>query len=178
MDTTAQAELALTSERLLFGQACPPQAARPGKALLVKPLLARAEPELRLRQIRSAANWAQYLQERIQIEAQYGVESHAAQAMVDAMRRRQATQAIAWYFLHNQKVIVGAIGLLTFEYASVRCGRLQDVDVFARFRGHGYGHQLLATIETHAFRRGLQHLVVGADQDDWPLQWYLKSGYQ
>jgi GNAT superfamily N-acetyltransferase len=95
--------------------------------------------------------------------------------MVAAMRRRAATMPIRWCLVWARGERVGAVGLLAFDGGEA--GRLQEVDVFPRFRGHGCGRWLLGAIEADTAASGCRLLVVGADRDDWPLGWYGRNGY-
>lgn len=49
--------------------------------------------------------------------------------------------------------------------------------MFPRWRGLGHGNRLLRAIEALAMRTGISDLIVGADEDDWPLGWYQRRGY-
>ena len=168
---------ALRSEALLFGAAVPVHDAVGAKVLLVKRLV-HGTDEVRhaLVAIEAEGDWAAYAEERVRVEAGLGAGAGDARRMVEAMRRRAATLPIRWFFVWAGGERVGAVGLLTLE-GSV-AGRLQDVDVFPRFRGRGLGRLLLRAIEAEAAAVGCRLLVVGADRDDWPRGWYERSGYR
>jgi len=52
---------------------------------------------------------------------------------------------------------------------------LQEVDVFPSWRG--YGDALLAAVLELLVAEGSNTVVVGADEDDWPLTWYRRRGF-
>lgn len=53
------------------------------------------------------------------------------------------------------------------SYESKRVlGRLQEVDDFPGWRGHGYGDALLAAVLTLLVVDGCTSVVVGSDEDD------------
>jgi ribosomal protein S18 acetylase RimI-like enzyme len=172
--------VALRSEGLLFGEATPLETADvPGVAtvLLVKEL-AQGAGEVRhaLARIEAEADWAAYAEERALVEVELGVGAAQARRMVEGMRRRAAALPLRWSFVWAGGERVGAVGLLTFDGGAA--GRLQDVDVFPRFRGRGFGRLLLRAIEAEAAALGCRSLVVGADHDGWPLGWYERNGYR
>jgi ribosomal protein S18 acetylase RimI-like enzyme len=166
---------ALRSEELLFGDAAPVGDAVGAKVLLVKRLVHGADEVRRaLVAIEAERDWAAYTQERALLEEGLGADAAETRRMVEAMRRRAATLPIRWFFVWAGGERVGAVGLMTLEEA----GRLQDVDVFPRFRGRGLGRLLLRAIEAEATAAGCRLLVVGADHDDWPRRWYERNGYR
>jgi GNAT superfamily N-acetyltransferase len=172
--------IARESEVILFGSA-QSAAQAVGKALLIKALPTLPPQPISgsvLREIVSESDWTHYTNERAVVEAAYGIAQPRVTDMVNQMRARSRAIPIAWYFFHIESNLVGAVGLLQLQFEQLRAGRLQDVDVFPRFRGLGYGNRLLAAIETLAATSGNTHLVIGADQDDWPLRWYLRNGYE
>jgi ribosomal protein S18 acetylase RimI-like enzyme len=168
---------ALRSEALLFGDAMPVEDAVGAKVLLVKRLVHGADEVRRaLVAIEAKGDWADYAQERALVEEGLGAGAAEARRMVEAMRRRAAMLPIRWFFVWAGGERVGAVGLLTLEGGVA--GRLQDVDVFPRFRGRGLGRLLLRAIEAEAAAAGCRLLVVGADHDDWPSRWYERNGYR
>lgn len=170
---------ALESERWLFKQVAIAPEDVPAKVLLCKrivvPTATQSPPALE--PILSAELWDQYRAERCQIEKAYGLDHAAVNHMVERMRLRAEQLPISWYFLRLKAQWPAAVGLLRFTFQGQALGRLQDVDVFPRFRGQGIGNQLLAAIEAHVAAHGLPYLFVGADEDDWPLAWYERHGY-
>ena len=49
--------------------------------------------------------------------------------------------------------------------------------MFPLWRGQGYGDALLAAVLEVLAREGSRTVVVGADEDDWPLSWYRTRGF-
>jgi GNAT superfamily N-acetyltransferase len=56
--------------------------------------------------------------------------------------------------------------------------RLAEIDVFPAWRGRGYGDAVLAAIVDRLAGEGCTMLVVGADEDDWPLSCYRSRGFR
>ncbi len=163
------------SEFLLFGEVQP---SHKKKVLLARELGNRDSIVTgRLRLIHSPDDWSQYERERAAVEEAYGVTPTQVEAVVGHMRRSAARHPIRWHFYETEEVVVGAVGF--FEYStegSFYC-RLQDVDVFPRFRRHGHGNGLLSASLAHAQALGARALTVCADEDDWPLHWYVRHQF-
>lgn len=172
------AALARQSEIILFGAAPPPLAGLAGKALVYRRLTpARVQAPIPLTQISSEHDWACYRHEREAVEAAYGVTAAGVDRMIATMRAMGAVLEIHWYFLLQDAMPAGAVGLLRYDSAGYCCGRLQDVDIFPSWRGRGLGNRLLQSVEALAAAQGVEYLFIGADEDDWPLGWYLRNGY-
>jgi GNAT superfamily N-acetyltransferase len=52
------------------------------------------------------------------------------------------------------------------------------VDVFPEHRGHGFGTALLEGVRRLLVAENITTLVVGADDDDWPLDRYRRLGFR
>jgi len=46
------------------------------------------------------------------------------------------------------------------------------------WRGQGYGDGLLTAVLAMLNAEGVSTVVVGADEDDWPLSWYRRRGFR
>ena len=173
-----RAEAAIHSQQLLFGTASLPQVdEKPGIALLGKRVVrCRASDDLRI--IASPVAWEDYFRLRCQVESAYGLDVAATWPMIETMRERQTRLSIKWYFLNVKQENVAAVGLLEFDFNHAHCGRLQDVDVFPQYRRRGFGNRLLSAIEALAANCGVADLFVEARENDWPLQWYVRHGYE
>lgn len=175
-----EAALALLSEQLLFpGDTRRAPAVGPAKVLLTRPtagpLLARRR--VRLEAAVSDQDWVEYEQQRLVVEAGFGVVASEARSMVAALRTRQHERNLQLYLARNVATLVGAIARFRLP-TQPACGRLQEVDVFSPWRGSGYGDGLLAAILETLAGEGCTLAVVGADEDDWPLAWYRSRGFQ
>jgi GNAT superfamily N-acetyltransferase len=172
---TTLLEAARHSEFLLFGAV----KEAPEKKVLLARETARSDvlPDSRLRLIRSSKEWAQYEDERLLIEQAYGLSPTEVATVVQHMKRSTSRHPIGWHFYEVDQAAVGAVGFFEFAFAGQPYCRLQDVDVFPRFRGRGYGNGLLQSCSSHAAACGAKALVVGADEDDWPLQWYIRHQF-
>lgn len=171
---------ALASERLLFGEVRPATGPGPHRALMARTVATAAPPArpVRLREIAGEAAWDRYRDARTEVEAAYGLDAEAVEAIVVRMRRAAASHPIRWYGLVEEGgAEVGTVGRLVVDAAGVRIWRLQDVDVFPPFRGRGFGHALLDATMNLAAHRGVPVVMVGADEDDWPLAWYERRGF-
>ncbi|GLY15611.1 hypothetical protein Kisp01_26260 [Kineosporia sp. NBRC 101677] len=169
--------LALTSERLLFPLTRELAADDPsiGKALLAHtgepPPVAK---QLTLKQISSPADWRLYEELRIEVEAGFGVPPPQARTIVAVLRQRTAILRLAMYFGHTtEDGVVGSIG----HFGESGWARLQEVDIFPAWRGQGLGDALLAATLHQLHADGVNTVIVGADEDDWPLSWYRRRGF-
>ncbi len=167
---------ALDSERLLFPatRELAPGDPAIGKALLARPthLPPPTRPSLTLTPISSPQDWLLYEQMRIEVEAGFDVPPQEARSMVAALRERSAELGLLMLFARTPEV-VGAIG----HFGRGSWSRLQEVDIFPAWRGRGLGNALLSAILQHLADAGAQTVVVGADEDDWPLGWYRRLGF-
>ncbi|GAB3248049.1 GNAT family N-acetyltransferase [Kineosporia babensis] len=170
---------ALASERLLFPHTRELAAsdASVGKALLARPtqLPPPTRPSLTLTPIASPDDWQLYEQRRIEVEDGFGVPPQQARAMVAALRERTAVLELSMFFGRTTKDdVVAAIGY----FGRGRWVRLQEVDVFPAWRGRGYGDGLLsATLQHLTDTTDAEVVILGADEDDWPLEWYRRRGF-
>jgi GNAT superfamily N-acetyltransferase len=78
----------------------------------------------------------------------------------------------------TQTFLVGAGGSFRLPGPDQACARLQEIDVFHSWRGRGYGDGLLAALIARLRDQGCATVVVGADEDDWPLHWYRRRGFR
>lgn len=149
-----------------------------GKVLLVRASdVPFAEDELQLLQLRNDDDWATYLEHRIRVESELGVSAEQASIMVDAMRQRTSAPGIDCYLAHHGSRTVGAISWFHVP-GDQKAARLQEVDVFPECRGVGYGNRLLEAARSTLRASDVTMLVVGADEDDWPLDWYRRKGFR
>ncbi|GLY28185.1 GNAT family N-acetyltransferase [Kineosporia sp. NBRC 101731] len=165
---------ALASERLLFPDG------RPGP--LGKTLLVRSTqepwPTVRRLRLRPLTDWARYEQLRIEVEAGFGVGPEPARAMVAALRERIVRLRLTMLIADDD---IGALGWFPWptraDCARPGWARLQEVDVFPAHRGQGFGDALLAAALEHLAGCGVHTAIIGADEDDWPLDWYRRRGF-
>lgn len=140
------------------------------------PLPARAEVQLEL--VTSEKDWRSYAAQRVAVEAGFGVGEDAARRMVGELRARGDRIALDLYSARDRGQVVGAIGRLRLVPPQQSWARLQEVDVFPAWRGRGYGDALLAAMFALLVTEGSSTVVVGADEDDWPLSWYRRRGFR
>ncbi len=167
-------ELLVGTTRLLGADEAPGG----GKALLVRSTAdpVAASRAVQLHPVSFEDDWREYERERIAVEAGFGIDAAAAQAMVDALRARVNRLGLGLYLARDEDRLVGAVGqlrLLTRPWA-----RLQEVDVFPAWRGQGYGDAVLAAMLGLLASEGSTMAVVGADEDDWPLSWYRRRAFR
>jgi len=175
--------LALMSEQLLFngkgnGNERASRTRGPAKVLLVR---STAEPLRSRQQVRLGAatteqDWREYEAQRLVVETELGVDETKAQKMLDTLRDRREQLGLELYLARDGAILVGAIARFRLP-AQPSCARLQEVDVFPSWRGQGYGDALLAAMLEVLAREGSRTVVVGADEDDWPLNWYRRRGF-
>jgi GNAT superfamily N-acetyltransferase len=137
------------------------------------------EPRVRLEEIVAEHAWSRYLAARVTVEAPYGLDGHAVGGIVARMRAAAGAHPIRWFFVvDGSDVEVGAVGRLAFGTAGGLCWRLQDVDVFPAYRRGGLGNRLLEAVVQLAARDRAVAVFVAADEDDWPLAWYQRHGFE
>jgi len=174
---------ALRSEQLLdhsarvLGPAESPGAA---KALLVRAVdEPRAAPRtVDLVPVRSVQQWRHYEEQRIAVESGFGVGESEARRMVRELRDRGRRLGLRLYFAQDGRQVVGGVGSFRLPVPHQSCARLQEVDVFPGWRGQGYGDGLLTAVLAMLNAEGVSTVVVGADEDDWPLSWYRRRGFR
>lgn len=175
-----EADWALWSEQLLFDtsrQLDPDEAPGRGKSLLVRPT---AEPVAALRTVALHAvgsddDWHQYERERIAVEAGFGFNAATAQAMVDALRARADQLGLRLFLARDEERLVGAPVPAAGPALRPATGGRR---VLPTWRGRGYGDTVLAAIVDLLASEGSTMVVVGADEDDWPLSWYRRRGFR
>jgi len=186
------ADCALVSERLLFPatRTLDPDDPGVGKTLLTRPLhptpttapiaapiTARTPTTggLWLTPITTETDWDQYTTARIAVEADFGVSPARAVRMVEELRERARRLDLRMSFGRTADGIVAAVGHLDGPPGT--WSRLQEVDVFGPYRGRGFGNALLRAVLTRMAGRAATLAIVGADEDDWPLDWYRRRGF-
>jgi GNAT superfamily N-acetyltransferase len=151
-----------------------------GKALLVRnvaePL--RTRQSVSLRRIASLRHWQQYEERRIEVEAGFGVTEDEAVRRVRQLREGTERTGLDLYLANDDRRLVGAVGRFRLPVPDRPWARLQEVDVFPEWRGVGYGDALLSAAIGLLNDEGCASVVVGADEDDWPLQWYRRRGFR
>jgi GNAT superfamily N-acetyltransferase len=174
--------MALLSEQRLYPNSrllAETDPAAVGKALLVR----RSTPDvaaplrIELSPIDSERDWSLYAQYRILVEAGFGIGEARALAMVSNARLRTARLGLDLYFARDGETVIGAIGRFRLPSPYTYCARLQEVDVFPSWRNRGYGNALLAATFKLLASEGSTMVMVGADEDDWPLTWYRRRGF-
>jgi GNAT superfamily N-acetyltransferase len=174
-------QLALDTERALRPDAVQLREAvgAVGKALLVRdarqPFAAHG---LALLACTSDEQWSQYEDYRIPVEASFGLDEAAARDLVRLTRERTGPLGLRLWLATGQEGVVGGIGAFAVQGEGVSAARLQEVDVFPAHRGQGLGGALLEGVRRLLLSEGFRMLVVGADEDDWPLAWYRRLGFR
>jgi len=156
------------------------EAAGEGKALLVHPTVAVVPARVRvcLTPVLTEQDWRDYEDQRVVVEAGFGVDAVRARTMVEALRERSGRLGLGLYLASDGEQVVGAVGCFRLPPPHGRWARLQEVDVFPSWRGRGYGDALLAAVLELLVAEGSNTVVVGADEDDWPLTWYRRRGFR
>ncbi|QHC02028.1 GNAT family N-acetyltransferase [Epidermidibacterium keratini] len=150
------------------------------KALLVRSAagVSSARNSIMLRLIDTEAAWQRYTDSRIDVEAELGVDKTEARRMVDGLRAERARIGLDVFAAECDGEMVGAIGRFRMPYPNHGWARLQEVDVFPHWRGHGYGNAMIIAMLRLLEAEGVERVIVGADEDDWPLQWYRRLGFR
>lgn len=138
---------------------------------------AAADPDLTLEPIDSDDAWRIYQTHRIEVERAFGVDPKRAIGMVAALRRRVEVVGLQMFHAVAGAHRVGSFGQLRVECANTTGHRLQEIDVFPRFQGMGYGNALLRIATERLRHADAQVVIIGADEDDWPLRWYRRHGF-
>ena len=126
----------------------------------------------------SDSDWWRYEDARVPVEATFGLDERAARAMVRRTRERGARLGMRLEVAcpHGCELVAG-VGAFRHPGHTSHAARLQEVDVFPSHRGRGLGVALLEGARRLLVAEGVRTLVVGADEDDWPLAWYRRLGF-
>jgi GNAT superfamily N-acetyltransferase len=151
-----------------------------GKALLVRDLAEplRTRMSVSLRRVASVQHWRHYEEQRITVEAGFGVSPGEAVRRVQQLREGTERTGLDLYLAHDERRLVGAVGRFRLPVPNRPWARLQEVDIFPEWRRLGYGDALLSAVIGLLNDEGCKAVVVGADEDDWPLHWYRKRGFR
>lgn len=132
----------------------------------------------------SDEQWSRYVEERIPVEVAFGLDEASARALVQSVRIRGALLGMRlWRAFdergdHGDGDAVGGIAAFRHPGPIGLVARLQEGDVFPGYRGQGYGAALLEGARRLLVAEGVRRLVIGADEDDWPLGWYRRLGFR
>lgn len=170
-------ELWLHPEARALGPDEPPT---PGKALLVREVAEplRTSMTVSLRRVVSPLQWGLYEDQRISVEAGFGVAPEEAVRRVRRLRENTEHTGLDLYLARDERRLVGAVARFRLPVPDRPWARLQEVDVFPDWRGLGYGDALLSAAIGLLNDEGCRAVVVGADEDDWPVAWYRRRGFR
>jgi len=149
-----------------------------GKALLARDASTPFGPwSLDLQACDSDERWALYEEHRVPVEREFGLGETEARAMVRLTRERAVRLGLLlWLATDSKRQVVG--GVAAFRHSQdATVARLQEVDVFPAHRGQGFGAALLEAARLHLSSQDARVLIMGADEDDWPLHWYRRLGF-
>ena len=151
-----------------------------GKALLARDASTPFGPSsLVLQACDSDERWALYEDYRVPVENELGLGEAEARALVRRTRERSVGLGLRlWLGTDDDGQVVGAIAAFHHRQDATLAARLQEVDVFPAHRGQGLGIALVAGARLHLSSPGVGILIVGADEDDWPLAWYRRLGFR
>lgn len=175
--------MALATEQWLHPEARVLRSGGPseiGKALLVRDVAEpfRTRRSVTLRRVASPMHWHVYEDQRIKVEAGFGVAPDDASRRVQQLREGTERTGIDLYLARDEGRLVGAVGRFRLPVPDRPWARLQEIDVFPDWRGHGYGDALLSAVIGLLNDEGCSTVVVGADEDDWPVHWYRRRGFR
>ncbi len=176
-DATA---VALLSEQRLYPAArLLSETTTVAKALLVRPTAINIAARVRisLTPVVTERDWTVYADHRVAVEAGLGLDEATARAMVSTVRARTSHRGLDLYLARDAGTVVGAIARFRLPAPHAHWARLQEVDVFPVRRNRGYGNAVLAAMLTLLATEDSTMVVVGADEDDWPLSWYRRHGF-
>lgn len=176
------AEVALLTERALRPDcvALGDHDAVVGKALLARDASTPFGPwSLNLQACDSDAGWALYEDHRVPVESEFGLGEAEARALVRLTRERVARLGLRlWLATDDGGQVVGGIAAFRHSQGATLAARMQEVDVFPAHRGEGLGTALLESVRLHLRSQGVAVLIIGADEDDWPVAWYRRLGFR
>jgi GNAT superfamily N-acetyltransferase len=151
-----------------------------GKALLARDTSTPFGPwSLNLQACDSDQEWALYEDHRVPVEREFGLEEAEARALVRLTHERVARLGLRlWLATDDGGQVVGGIAAFRHSQEATVAARLQEVDIFPTHRGQGFGTALLEAARLHLDSEGASVLIIGADEDDWPLHWYRRLGFR
>jgi GNAT superfamily N-acetyltransferase len=135
-------------------------------------------PPLDLEPIRDGEEWSRYEALRGRVEAEFGLDASEARRLVQRTQERGATLDMRMWLGRSGENAVGAIGAFRLTGPLHAVAGLQEVDVFPHHRRRGYGRQLLEAVRITLVEEGVRWLVIGADEEDWPLGWYIRLSFR
>jgi GNAT superfamily N-acetyltransferase len=178
----ASRQMAIMSERLLRPECKVLGDVDPGtaKQLLVRDALEPITKQgLTLHPCKSDADWTRYESFRVQVEQAFGLDEFEARSLVRSTRERGKCIGLSlWLAGAETSDPVGAVAAFRPSSSHPQFARLQEVDVFPAWRGRGLGRALLEGIRQELCATGVRWLLIGADEDDWPLSWYRRLGFR
>ncbi|HEX4922957.1 MAG TPA: GNAT family N-acetyltransferase [Bdellovibrionales bacterium] len=134
---------------------------------------------LRLERVETEADWEAMYALRLQIEKPFGnTNPRLVEGFVEDIRKKARALDGSWFLARAGSDIVGEIGLVPFELAGVRFGRLQDVDIAPQWQGRGLGRELLSAVCQVARDMELSALALRARSDGWVKDWYARFGFR
>lgn len=150
------------------------------KSLMVRPTGTPVATisSIRLVPITTEAQWSVYADRRVEVEAGFGADESHAREMVYELRHRCARIDLDVFAAMHQELMIGGIARFRLPAPHEHWARLQEVDIFPRWRGRGHGSVMLSSMMRLLGGEGSAMAVVGADEDDWPITWYRRHGFR
>lgn len=127
--------MAVLSEQRLFGNVTAlarDHSVGMGKALLVRPTT-QAWPALRTVRLVptiTESDWQVYIEQRIGVEAEFGVDERSARSTFRDLRDRNIALGLEVYTALDADQVVGAVARFRIPAPNHHVARLQEVDVF------------------------------------------------
>lgn len=128
------ASVALLTEQRVFGPVVPLTRAAPvgtGKALLARSTaeVTPTLPRLTLSLVVTELDWSAYTEQRIHVEAEFGIDSSDAQALVRDRRDRLGHLGLDLYTAQESDQVVGAIARFRLPAPHRHVACLQEIDI-------------------------------------------------
>ena len=127
----------------------------------------------------SDQSWALYEDCRVLVERDFGLDEATARSLVRRTRERGVHLGLRlWLAKTDDRQVVGGIAAFCPAQDGPPAARLQELDIFPAHRGQGHGTALSEGARSILSSEGVLPLVIGSDEDDWPLSWYRRLGFR
>lgn len=133
---------------------------------------------IKLEKVESELHWKQLYEVRRLVEVKFGITKPSeTEVLINDVKKKSDKLKGNWFLVISEENLVGEVGLIPFEFGSLKIGRLQDVDIIPSEQGKGFGGEMLREICELAKAQNCDGLALMAKVNDWPKDWYARYGF-